>query len=116
MRLLAQPGIAFPDSPWNKRIVIAGNDENGAGAGRTFQYRKRPGGNIRTRNAMIVEHVAGDHDEVHPVFGSLLAELLERREAGLADPITSTLLESCDSQTQMEIRSVQESQHVSASV
>src|SRR5260370_10935801 len=99
MRLLAQPGIAFPDSPWNKRIGMAGNDESGAGVGRTFQYRERPRGNIGARNAMIVEDITGDQDEVHSMFGSFLAELLERGEPSLANSIAGALLEPCDAQT-----------------
>jgi hypothetical protein len=48
------------------------------------------------------------------VFDSLVAELLERGESGFGNPIASAVVEPRDSQTQMKVRGMQESDHPSA--
>src|SRR5207245_1246205 len=63
-----------------------------------------------------VEHVTRDENEVYTVFCSLLAQLLEGGESGFADPTACALLEPSDSQTQVQIRGMQESYHLRGSI
>jgi hypothetical protein len=115
MRLFAQPGIAIPDAAGHERIMVAGNDEDGTRTLRTFENGE-DACRVRPRNAVVVEDVAGDQNEIGTEFGSFLAELLERREPRLADPAASALIESSDADSQVKIRGMQESNHRAASV
>jgi hypothetical protein len=116
MRLIAQPRIAVPHAARNERIVIAGNDKHGAGVLRTFEYCKSPCSNVDARNAMVVENVTRDQDEVNPMLGSFLAKLLKGGKPRFADAVARTLLEPCDSQAQVKISSVEEGEHVRGSM
>src|SRR5207247_4484031 len=100
--LFARPRIAIPHAAWGQGIVIAGNDVHGAGHRLAFEERESAVGD-GLGNAVVVEDVTGDEDKVHLMFRSLGAELLNRLESGFANPVARTFLESCDSQTQMEV-------------
>jgi hypothetical protein len=110
VRLIAQPGIAVPDPAGHQRIVISGNDENGARIRRAFQYCECPSG-VRARYAVIVEYITRNENEVDVVFARFRAQLLERSEPGFTDAITGAFLKSSDPQPQVQIRSVQEFHH-----
>jgi hypothetical protein len=60
---------------------------------------------------VIVKNVASDDYEVHLKLSSLFTEFLERGKSGLADSVAGVLLKTRDSQTQMEVRGVQETDH-----
>ncbi len=60
---------------------------------------------------MIIKDVSRDDDEVDTKLRRGLSELLERREAGLANPMTGIFVEPRDSQAQVQIRSMEEANH-----
>src|SRR5262249_26694074 len=108
--LIAQPRVAVPHAPRHEWIVIAGNDENGAGGAGAFQDGEGPLGYV-PGNGVIVEHIAGDEDEINPELGSLVAELLQGEKAGFANPVAGALLKPGDTQTKVQVGGVQESYH-----
>jgi hypothetical protein len=46
---------------------------------------------------VVIEYVACDKNEVYTTFSSLRTELLERSEAGFANPIAGALVKPGDS-------------------
>jgi hypothetical protein len=60
---------------------------------------------------MIVENVSGNEYEMDLILGGRGPELLDRLETSLADSVAGTLFEPRDSQTQVKVRGVQESDH-----
>jgi hypothetical protein len=60
---------------------------------------------------VIVKNVAGDENEVRLKLSGLIAELLESGEPGLADPVAGVLVETRDSQAQVKIGSVKQTDH-----
>ena len=110
MRLLTQPGISIPNTAWNERIVVPGNDVNGTRAGRTLQDRKRPRC-IGSRNAVVVEDVARDEDEIHAAFGGFISQSFQRRKPRFTDSAASVFVKSSDSQAKVKVGGVKESNH-----
>jgi hypothetical protein len=111
--LRALPGITVPNAAGAERIVITGDDIHRACYCPAFKKRERSFGDC-LGNAMIVEQITSDENELNLMLGSLGAKLLDCLEACLANPIAGTLLEPCDAKAQVEIRGVQESDHCSA--
>ena len=69
-RLVARPGIAVPNPAGSERIVIAGNDVDRARNCLALKEREGALGYC-LGNAVIVEHISGDEDEVDLMRGGL---------------------------------------------
>src|SRR4051794_9292856 len=110
MRLLAQPRVSIPYAARHEWIVIARDDEHRTRVARALEDREGAG-RVGPRDAVIVEDVASDEDEVHAESGGVLTQLLERRESSLPDPVAGVLLEPRDPQAKVEVRGVKEADH-----
>jgi hypothetical protein len=60
---------------------------------------------------MVIKHIARDENELDPVLGSLLAELLQCSKSGFADAVAGGFVESGDSDAKVQICRVQEPNH-----
>ena len=89
--LIALPRIAIPNPAGGKRIVIAGDDVHRTRDCSAFKEREGSLGN-GLGNAVIVEDVPGDQDEVDLMLHGLGPKLLDRLEPCLADPVARALL------------------------
>jgi hypothetical protein len=63
---------------------------------------------------VIIEDIARDEDEIHSESPGSIAQLLERSESSLSNPIAGILLEPRHSQAKVEVRDVQETDHQAA--
>src|SRR5688500_1755527 len=75
VRLFAKPRIAVPDAAGHERIVIARYDKYRTSVMRALEDWERPRG-VASRDGVVVEHVAGDNDEIDALLGRLVANPL----------------------------------------
>lgn len=103
-----RPRIAISDAAeW---IVISRNDIDRARHRFAFEHCEGSLGDM-LRDAVIVEHVAGDQYEMDAMLDGRSAKLLDRREARLTDPVARRLIESRDAHSQMQVSGVQKLHH-----
>jgi hypothetical protein len=60
---------------------------------------------------MIVENVASNDNEVHLELSSPFAKSLERGKSGLANAVAGVLVKARDSQTEVKVSGMQETDH-----
>jgi hypothetical protein len=96
--LLAFPGVAIPDASGGKGVMIAGNYVDWARNSLALEECESTLRNL-VGNAVIIENIISDENEVDLIFGSLCTELLDRLEPCFPYPLTSTLLKPSNSET-----------------